>query len=551
MPSKINLFIAMLVGLGKTIMMIGLIMKSKMDGKRQLEANDENKPWIKPEEIRQLVPSRSTLVVCPVGCLLQWQDEIKSKGHGLRVLVHHGSNRTLSAPTLAQYDVVLTTYETVTSDIPKENHFRRHVKKAVARVFWHRIVLDEAHNIRNAKTGRAIALCQLAARHRWAVTGTPVHNEPGDLFSIVKFLRMVPFDEPKVWDYWIGLKSVKKSKEAQDRLHTIGKALILRRTKEEVKAMGGNVGTIPPKVVETIEIDLTEAEQRVYDHLMQFAQAMFKNFEVNKEQKDREKQAAALAQTGARRKEPKQNVPDDIKFSHLFALICRLRQCAVLPYLIHTMLEEEDVDEDDSFDEYKDEHLVSKRNPIFDREFESTKIKRILDDLEELREQAEAENKPMDKVVIVSSWTSLLDIIHSHLRSRKFSCVFITGREKTDERKDAMTRFNNHPQRPQIVLLSLAAGGVGINLIGGNYVFFVEPHWNPQMEVQAQDRVHRFGQTKNVFIRRYISKGTIEGRVMQLQAMKLDLADGVLKNTKKTNNKGLSIHQMRLLFSAD
>ncbi|CAL8093321.1 unnamed protein product [Orchesella dallaii] len=532
------------MGLGKTIMMIALIMKSKVDGPAEDVEN-----WVSKEEIQRLVPSRTTLVVCPLGCLLQWQDEIKSKGKGLRVHVFHGTSRKASAAILAQHDVVLTTYDTIVSEIHKSDDTRHHAQSPLARLYWHRIVLDEAHNIRNQKTQRAVAICKLSARHRWAVTGTPVHNQPADLYSIVKFLRMVPFDEPKVWDYWIGLKAVKKAKEAQERLHTIGKALILRRTKTEVEAMGGNVRKIPPKEVETIELDLTEEEKRVYDHLMKFAKAMFKNFMDNKDQREQELQGAAMSYTAARRKEPKQDVPGDVKFSHLFALICRLRQCAVLPHLIETMLEDENVDEDDSFDEYKDEHLISKRNPIFVRDYESSKVKRILEDLEELKEKADKERIPMDKVVIVSSWTSLLNILHEHLRKRGFSSVFITGKEKMEERMDAMKRFNKYPERPQVVLLSLVAGGVGINLIGGNYVFFVEPHWNPQMELQAQDRVHRFGQTKNVYIRRYITKGTIEARVMQLQAEKLDLADGLLNNTKKSNT-GLSMHQMRLLFSS-
>ncbi|ODM98618.1 Transcription termination factor 2, partial [Orchesella cincta] len=518
-------------------------MEAKAEGPPE---DDEN--WINTEEIQRLVPSRTTLVVCPVGCLLQWQDEIKSKGKGLRVHVFHGPTRTTSAALLAQNDVVLTTYDTVGSEVPKPDEIRRHSRSPLLRLYWHRIILDEAHNIRNPKTQRAVSICRLSARHRWAVTGTPVHNTPADFFSIVKFLRMVPFDEPKVWDFWIGLKAVKKAKEAQDRLHTIGKALILRRTKTEVEAMGGNVRAIPPKTVETIELDLNEAETRVYDHLMKFAQSMFKNFMENKDQREREMQGAAMTYTSALHKTLGSDVSDDIKVTHLLARICRLRQCAVLPHLIETMLEEEQVDEDDSFDELKDEHLVSKRNPIFARDYESSKLKRILDDLEEIRDRADAENKPMDKVVIVSSWTSLLNILYEHLRNRGFSSVFITGKEKMEERMDAMKRFNKYPDRPQIVLLSLAAGGVGINLVGGNYVFFVEPHWNPQMELQAQDRCHRFGQTKDVFIRRYVSKKTIEARVMELQAMKLDLADGVLKNTKKSNT-GLSMHQMRLLFS--
>lgn len=108
----------------------------------------------------------------------------------------------------------------------------------------------------------------------------------------------------------------------------------------------------------------------------------------------------------------------------------------------------------------------------------------------------------MDKVVIISSWTSTLDILYQHLRKRRFSSIFITGRENTQDRADNMKKFNNYPDKYHICLLSLMAGGVGLNLVGGNHVFFLEPHWNPQMELQAQDRCHRFGQTKNVVIRR-------------------------------------------------
>ncbi|ODM94785.1 Transcription termination factor 2 [Orchesella cincta] len=300
--------------------------------------------------------------------------------------------------------------------------------------------------------------------------------------------------------------------------------------------MGGRVRKIPPKTVEIIEIELTEAEQAVYGHLMLFAQGMFQNF--------------MQGRMNQRNDWERRNPPSDIRFSHLFALICRLRQCAVLPYLIETMLEDEEVDENESFDEFKEEHLVSKINPIFGRLYESSKIKRILEDLEELRDTAKEEEIFMDKVVIVSSWTKLLGVLYEHLKFRKFSSVYITGDLNIAERQDAMEKFNTRPSKPQIMLLSLAAGGVGLNLIGGNHVFFVEPHWNPQLELQAQDRVHRFGQEKNVFIRRYISQDTIEQRVLELQDMKLDLAEGVLNNTKKSSNGGLTIQQMKLLFQA-
>lgn len=522
----------LIVGLGKTIMVIALIMKSKMDGMNASGSNEEN--WIDTEEIGRCIPSKTTLVVCPVGCILQWNDEITSKGKGLRVNLFHGPKRTTSAAQLAQYDVVLTTYHTIIAEIPKDDTRGR---SPLLRIYWKRIVLDEAHNIRNPKTAGAIAICKLSARNRWAVTGTPVHNRPEDFYSMAKFLRMKPFDDSKTWDFWIGLKQVRRATDAQQRLHLLGKALILRRTKDEVQAAGGNVKKIPPKTIEIVEVELSEAERRVNDYLVQYSKNMFKQFLEDKDQRTRELNGAAMTYTAERRKNKPQTQapPDDIKFSHLFALLIRMRQCAVLPHLIETMLEEEEIDEDISFDEFKDEHIISKINPVFDRLYLSSKFKRvsipdysliinnfhyscacivlfcmqicmffsqILEDIETLRAEAKAEKRPMDKVVIVSSWTTTLDILNQHLCSRRFSCLFITGREKTADRTDNMKKFNKYPEKYHICLLSLMAGGVGLNLTGGNHVFFVEPHWNPQLELQAQDRVHRFGQNKNVTIKR-------------------------------------------------
>lgn len=108
----------------------------------------------------------------------------------------------------------------------------------------------------------------------------------------------------------------------------------------------------------------------------------------------------------------------------------------------------------------------------------------------------------MDKVIIVSSWTSFLDIMAQHLTKRGYSNISLDGRLDVSERSEIMRKFNENPQKPQIMLLSINAGGVGLNLTGANHVFFIEPQWNPQIERQAQDRVHRYGQTKPVFIKR-------------------------------------------------
>lgn len=124
-------------------------------------------------------------------------------------------------------------------------------------------------------------------------------------------------------------------------------------------------------------------------------------------------------------------------------------------------------------------------------------------ELKKLKEEAEVEERPMDKVIIVSQWTTFLDIFYQHLVKRGYHCVSLDGRMNIVEREDTMRSFNENPRKPNVMLLSITAGGVGLNLVGANHVFFMEPNWNPQTELQAMDRVHRYGQKKPVFIKRY------------------------------------------------
>lgn len=371
------------MGLGKTIEIIALIMKSKWDA--GVRANGKEQKMVSNEEAGpRCVPSSTTLVVCPLGCIPQWCREMETKGKNLRVLTYHGTKKLTSAAEIAKYDVVITTYQTIANEIPKPNPEQQQTRRCrspLKRVYWVRIVLDEAHQIRNPKTNAAQALYQLEARHRWAVTGTPIHNRPEDFYSMCTFLRLEPFNDRQVWDFWIGLKTVKRG--AEQRLHVLGKALILRRTKEEVGLMGAESGSkckgqvIPPKDVEVVNIELKDAERSIYNMLMDYAQNILKDFLSQKEQRENGLRLGGLIYAADRVQERREACPEDIKFSHIFALLTRLRQCAVLPHLIETMLEQEELGEDELFDEMKPEHIVSKINPVFDRLYLSSKFEKV------------------------------------------------------------------------------------------------------------------------------------------------------------------------------
>jgi len=256
---------------------------------------------------------------------------------------------------------------------------------------------------------------------------------------------------------------------------------------------------------------------------------------------------------GAQRKKNKDG--GDRRFSELLVLLTRLRQLAVLPYLIKTMLQDDDdgsdsddADMDDGFNPLNDP--INKKNPVFDELFHSSKIKAVLEELKRLRRLATEQGSPMDKVIVTSQWTSFLDILATHLEEEGYSFGHLDGRVDSKDRLPIMENFNKR-KKPEILLLSITAGGAGSNLTGANHVFFMEPHWNPQIERQCQDRVHRFGQTKPVFIKRFLCEQTLEQRILGIQADKLDMADGLLNGAKKTGGTGLTVQDLKRIFDIE
>jgi transcription termination factor 2 len=276
-----------------------------------------------------------------------------------------------------------------------------------------------------------------------------------------------------------------------------------------------------------------------------FATKEFRAFLKAKDARNEEMQKAANQFIAGRARPLKQS--EEKSFTHIFTLILRLRQCAVLPILIKSMVDEDDdLDYSAEYDPIED--MVSLKNPIFSEDFKSAKLQQMYEDLDTLKRECKARGERMEKVVIVSQWTSLLKIVERHVTLKGYSTTTISGEIKIGDRTDIMMKFNNDPKRPQIMLLSLQAGGVGLNLIGANHLFFLDIHWNPQLELQAQDRIHRFGQKKPVTIHRYISQGTIEEKVVELQKSKLDLAEGILNSTQRKTGAGLAIGEMKKLF---
>ena len=150
------------------------------------------------------------------------------------------------------------------------------------------------------------------------------------------------------------------------------------------------------------------------------------------------------------------------------------------------------------------------------------------------------------KSVIVSQWTSMLQVVALHLKKNRLTYATIDGSVNPKQRMDLVEAFN-HSQGPQVMLISLLAGGVGLNLTGGNHLFLLDMHWNPSLEDQACDRIYRVGQKKDVVIHRFVCEGTVEEKILQLQEKKKDLAKQVLSGSEGPVTK-LTLADLKILF---
>lgn len=578
------------MGLGKTLSMIALILKDaemkEDESEEDSDSDDDSPKWMRAKYSKMV--KGGTLVVCPASVIYQWEKEIykRVKKRVLSVELYHGPKRETKPRRLAEYDVVLTTYNLVSREsgvdtAKKATSIRE--KGPLFYIKWDRIILDEAHMVRNHKSQMAMGVCELKGRHRWCLTGTPIQNKELDLYALMKFLQCSPFDDLAVWKKWVDNKNV----AGMQRLSTMMKALMLRRTKEQLHARG-DLNCLPQKTCETIDVHLDEEELAVYEKVALFSQSLFAQFLSQRA----EKQQALDARYGFSTKPTWEqgDAPDnqftttldlaklhrkmrgfkDIKTHEILVLLLRLRQICIHPGLVKKMVEDGDLDFEvdgklddvdlfekmnnlninesdvENGEEEKDLNksgVFSVDSPVFSFDRPSAKFRAILDLIEEKFLDCE------DKIIIVSQWTSVLEIFENFLKRLQIRYEMLTGKVPVDKRQDIVNEFNKSLSGPKVLLLSLTAGGVGLNLVGANHLLLVDLHWNPQLEAQARDRIYRVGQKKDVFIYRFVTVNTIEESIKMLQDRKLAMADHVLTGTRNTETSKLTLDDLKMLFS--
>lgn len=578
------------MGMGKTIQTIALLL---------------SEPRGKP-----------TLVVAPVVAIMQWKEEIDTHTNkALSTYLYYGQARDISGEELSSYDVVLTSYNVIESVYRKERSgFRRKngvvkEKSLLHQMEFYRIILDEAHGIKSRTCNTARAVCGLRTTRKICLSGTPLQNRIGELFSLLRFLRADPFayyyclqceckslhwrfsdrsncDEcghkPMSHTCYFNaemLKPIQKfgyegpGKLAFKKVHSLLKHIMLRRTKLE---RADDLG-LPPRVVEVRKDLFNEEEEDVYQSLYMDSKRKFNTY---------------LAEGVVLN-----------NYANIFQLITRMRQMADHPDLVLASKRKTvDIENQENIvckicDEVAQDAIESRCHHTFCRlcvteyinaagdgenvncpscfiplsidlsapaleDFSEEKFKNasILNriDMNSWRSSTKIEALVEElyllrkkdrtlKSIVFSQFTSMLDLIHWRLRKAGFNCVKLDGGMTPKARAATIEAFSNDINIT-IFLVSLKAGGVALNLTEASQVFMMDPWWNGAVQWQAMDRIHRIGQKRPIKVITLCIENSIESKIIELQEKKAQMIHATIDQDEKALNQ-LSVEDMQFLFS--
>ncbi|KAG0595364.1 hypothetical protein M758_UG160800 [Ceratodon purpureus] len=590
------------MGLGKTVMTISAIMSNPGRGGVPTDPSVSGPPdtsqvpgtQVLEMKKKQSGPRRGggTLIVCPMTLLGQWKSEFETHvaGDSLSVYAYYGQDRVRERKALLEHDIVLTTYGVVASEFNQPNFME---DGPLHSIHWFRIVLDEAHTIKAFRINTSKAVFMLTADRRWCLTGTPIQNKLEDIFSLLHFLRIEPWSNYNWWE-----KLVQKPFEEGDErglklLQAILQPLMLRRTKDSLDQLGRPILVLPAADMQVVECHFTEAEQDFYTALYKKSKTKFDQFvEQGKvlhnyasilelllrlrqccdhpflvmsrgdtqEYADLSKLAKRFLKGG---QEGSVNVPTkafveevvkDLQSGEKGECPICLESIddAVLTPCAHSMCR------DCLFASWRNygggpcpicRQTLTRQDIITapsDSRFqvdvegnwtESCKVTALMKELEELRPSGA-------KSVIFSQWTAFLDLLEIPLKRKKIKFVRLDGSLSQQQREKVLKDFGSQSDI-LVMLISLKAGGVGINLTSASNAFLLDPWWNPAVEEQAIMRIHRIGQTKDVKIKRFIVKGSVEEKMQAVQARKQRMIAGALNNQKV---RVARIEELKMLF---
>lgn len=421
------------MGLGKTVQTLAHLQSEKDQGRLK----------------------KASLIVSPTSLVWNWYDEAKRFTPSLKVLVFHGSDR--HSDDFNAYDLVISTYGLIQRD-----------KKRFLDYHFYYLILDEAQSIKNARTKTTQIVQQLRGSHRLCLTGTPLENHLGELWSLFHFLMPGLLGDAKQFRQFFRVP-IEKNADLEKRELLVRRVspFMLRRTKNQVAQ------ELPAKTEMTRMLELTGAQRDLYEAIR-----------MSMEKRVRE----AIANSGMGK-------------SHIVLLdaLLKLRQVCCDPRLVNLP-----------------EAAMAHGS--------SVKLNGLMELLDNLMEEGR-------HVLVFSQFTSMLKLIEAELIARRYPYLQLTG--QTQNRKAVVSDFQ--AGKAPIFLISLKAGGTGLNLTRADTVIHYDPWWNPAVEDQATDRSHRIGQVNPVFVYKLIGAGTVEEAILGMQAKKRQLFEGVLSNNMTKN----------------
>ena len=638
------------MGLGKTIEIYSLIhshLSQEALAARSKSATSVNQLPRLAQSSSSVEPAPcTTLVVAPMSLLAQWESEaVKSSKPGtLRTLVYYGGEKANNLQTLCSATnassaphVIITSYGIVLSEFNQVAAAGgdRGSHGGLFSVDFFRIILDEAHTIKNRQAKTSKACYELKGKHRWVLTGTPIVNRLEDLFSLVRFLKVEPWSNFSFWKTFITVPFESKDfVRALNVVQTVLEPLVLRRTKDMKTPQGEALVPLPSRSITIHEVELTQTERDVYDLIFTRAKRAFneslaagtllksyttifaqilrlrqscchpvltRNKDVVADEEDRaiamaadgnafaddmdlqdlisrftkDTESAAEANSDVEKdpmstftahalrqiqtessgecpiccEEPmvdpavtlcwhgacKKCLEDYVRHQTDKGDLPRCFSCreVVIPRDIFEVVkhnsdspESTESESEDLYSSAREEvakvHKISLRRirPYSPSAATSAKIAALLNHLS-------AQPRGL-KSVVFSQFTSFLDLIAPQLKRHGFEHLRFDGTMSQKVRSQVLRAFNaenaHDPKAPRILLLSLRAGGVGLNLTAASRCYMMDPWWSFAVEAQAIDRVHRMGQTQKVEIVRFVTKESIEGRMLRVQERKMAVA---------------------------
>ncbi|KAK6196856.1 hypothetical protein LQW54_011119 [Pestalotiopsis sp. IQ-011] len=496
------------MGLGKTLQTICMVASDHYNRAEEFKKTGAS-------DVRKL----PTLIVCPPTLSGHWQQELKTYAPFLSVTAFVGppAERRAKASQFATSDIVVTSYEVCRNDT-----------EYLEKQSWNYIVLDEGHLIKNPKAKISIAVKRLPSNHRLILTGTPIQNNVLELWSLFDFLMPGFLGTEKVFlDRFAKpiaasrfSKASSKEQEAGalaiEALHKQVLPFLLRRLKEEV------LDDLPPKILQNYYCDLSDLQRKLFD-------------DFNK------KQGKKISETAGREdKEAKQ---------HIFQALQYMRKLCNSPALVMTPANK-------LYDDTQ--KFLAKQGTSIDDIVHAPKLTALKDLLIDCGIGVEGtdSNDPLyqpikpHRALIFCQMKEMLDMVQNTVLKRMLPSVShlrLDGSVEANKRQDIVNKFNSDPSY-DVLLLTTSVGGLGLNLTGADTVIFVEHDWNPQRDLQAMDRAHRIGQKKVVNVYRLITRGTLEEKILSLQAFKIDVASTVV-NQQNAGLGTMDTDQILDLFS--